>query len=148
MKVSEKRMIAIEIAKQFLGRPYTWGGDDPMRGFDCSGLAVELLKSVGVLPRRGDWTAQMLWNRFDNFGVMVSEPYWGCLVFWKSGGEIIHVEMCLNDELSIGASGGGSKVKTLEDAIKQNAFIKVRPFRSRSGLFGFVDPFLLPRRGA
>lgn len=138
----DNKQIAINIAWKFLGTPYIWGGDDAMGGFDCSGFVIEVLKSVGVLPRRGDWTAQGLWDRLQP-DFQVEKPDEGCLVFWENLAKvrIIHVELCLNNEVSIGASGGGSKTLTLEDAIKQNAFVKVRPFRSRSNIRGFVDPF-------
>ena len=42
----------------------------------------------------------------------------------------------------IGASGGGSKTKTIKDAIKHNAFIKVRPVNSRSGPKAYFDPYI------
>ena len=131
--------IALKVAWSFLGRPYIWGGDDPVKGFDCSGFVIECLKSAGTLPRNGDWTANGLYNLF----VRVKDPYEGCLVFWRktTKGKIIHVELCLNDKFSIGASGGGQHTITEQDAIDQNAYIKVRPFRSRKGVAGFVNPF-------
>ena len=107
--------IAERVAFGFLGKPYFWGGDDPMQGFDCSGFVIEILKSVGKLPRKGDWTAQGLWDLFH--ANHVSEPRNGCLVFWKtSNGRMIHVEYCLDDTFSIGASGGnltGSGANTI-----------------------------------
>ena len=131
--------IAEQVAFGFLGKPYYWGGDDPMQGFDCSGFVIEILKSVGKLPRSGDWTADGLW---DLFPAKRAIPTRGCLVFWKnSSGRMIHVEYCLSDELSIGASGGGSRTTTEQAAINSNAYIKVRPFRSRSNIGGFVDPW-------
>ena len=132
-----ERETALKIAWSFLGRPYIWGGDDPMRGFDCSGFVIECLKSVGKLPQKGDWTANTLFGLFRK----VQDPDLGCLVFWGSP-RIIHVEFCIDDKLSIGASGGGSRTKTEADAISQNAYIKIRPFRSRNGIAGFCDPFL------
>jgi len=42
----------------------------------------------------------------------------------------------------IEAGGGGSKTITKADAIRDNAFIKIRPIYSRKFLWGFVDPFL------
>ena len=143
--------IATKVAWSFLDTPYMWGGDDPMAGLDCSGFCIEILQSVGLLPRSGDWTAQMLYERFvgsPQFYTKNTIPQEGFLVFWHSKDnkdKIIHVEYCLNKELSIGASGGGSKTITVKDAIAQNAYIKVRPFRSRSYIYGFVDPFVQER---
>lgn len=41
-------------ALSLLGVPYRWGGDDPTRGLDCSGLVRHVFKAVGLadLPRR------------------------------------------------------------------------------------------------
>jgi len=129
--------VALKVAWSFIGKPYIWGGDDPVRGFDCSGFAIECLKSGGVLPRSGDWTAHSLWSYFTH----ARDPYEGCLVFWGSP-RVIHVELCLDERFSIGASGGGSKILSEYDAVKQNAYIKVRPFRTRNGIAGFCNPFI------
>lgn len=138
MEKSTQKQIALKVAWSFIGKPYIWGGDDPVKGFDCSGFVIECLKSVGRLPRKGDWTANSLFSMFQRVDDL---PYEGCLVFWKGSERIIHVELCLNDKFSIGASGGGSATMSEADAIKQNAYIKVRPFRTRNGIAGFCDPF-------
>ena len=133
--------ISLRVAWQFLGLPYRWGGDDPMQGFDCSGFIIELLKSTGILSRKMDTTAHGLWMMFANNEVAI--PVEGCLVFWKrSDGRIIHVEMCIDERRSIGASGGGGTTVTIEDAIQKNAYIKIRPFRTRPHIKGFLDPFM------
>ena len=131
--------IATRYAWRFVGRPYRWGGDDPMAGFDCSGLCIEILQSVGILPRRFDTTAHGLFHKFPRAGY--GAP--GCLVFWHGSvkSKIIHVEFCIGDGLAIGASGGGSRTTTTEDAIRQNAFVKIRPVASRDGVAGYADPF-------
>lgn len=43
-------------ALAYLGVPYRYGGDDPSRGFDCSGLVRHVFRdALGVeLPRRSD----------------------------------------------------------------------------------------------
>jgi murein DD-endopeptidase len=137
-----KRDLAIFLAFRFLGLPYRWGGNDPVDGFDCSGLIVELLKSVGVLGRKGDWSSRGLWSGFqDN---VRSHPEAGFLVFYSSKAapdRITHVEMCLDSELAIGASGGGSKTLTEEDAAHMDAYIKVRPIDRGRPIVGYVDPF-------
>jgi len=132
--------IATKIALSFLGRPYVWAGDDPIAGFDCSGFIIEIMKSVGRLPLKGDWKAKHLYKKWEEN--KTSYPYEGCLVFWgKTPEGIYHVEYCINEDLSIGARSGSKKTKTLEDAIKQNAYIMIRPIRSRRP-FAFVDPFM------
>ena len=134
-----KRDFICDLALRWVGKPYLWGGDDPVAGFDCSGLMVELLTSVGKIPRGADLTAEGLRQRF----LAVTQPARGCLVFWGDQQKgATHVELLLDEDLAIGASGGGSKTITLEEAIRTNAFIKVRPWRSREGGIGFRDPFL------
>lgn len=137
------RATALEVAMRYLGIPYRWGGDDPMAGYDCSGFVIEVLKSVGLIARRKDFTAQGLWELFEAQNHKVDEPTSGCLVFWSKlpNTPACHVEICLDTFLAIGASGGGSKTKTTQDAINQNAYIKIRPIGSRQGIKGYMDPF-------
>lgn len=130
-----KREIASRVAWQFVGVPYVWGGDDPS-GFDCSGLVIEILKSVAALPREGDWTADGLYRRFNESETLV--PYEGCLAFWRRAGRMTHVEYCIDRKHTIGASGGGSATTDLATAYAQNAYVKVRPVRPGAT---FCDPF-------
>lgn len=141
------RDFAVWYVGTWLGRWYTWGGDDPS-GFDCSGLIVEVMKATGLLPRKVDYTAEGLRGLCVERGWCVGDEDLqpGCLVFWlaeRDGREVaVHVEMVsLHRDICIGASDGGSKTRTLEDAIKHNAFIKARPWRSREGKRIFADPF-------
>jgi cell wall-associated NlpC family hydrolase len=42
---------AVDLAQQYLGVPYVWGGESPL-GFDCSGLVQHVYGKLGVdLPR-------------------------------------------------------------------------------------------------
>jgi cell wall-associated NlpC family hydrolase len=129
-------------AKVWLRTWYKWGGDDPS-GFDCSGFVIECLKAWGKFPRKADMTADGLKYRFRNQQIQTPVP--GCLVFWLNPqGIAYHVEIAINSWQSIGASGGGSSTLTIEDAIRDNAFIKIRPIDSRqpSGRFLYLDPFM------
>lgn len=147
---ASRREIALYVWEKELGQPYVWGGDDPVEGWDCSGLVIEGLKAAGVLAREGDWTAAMLAQRFPRVtGVGIHNLKPGCLVFWERGERIGHVEIVwvvLNDDsgivevYTIGASGGGSRTRSREGAIRDNAFVKVRP---ATGWVLAVDPFQL-----
>ena len=140
MRNEARRQLVLDIAFSYLGTFYTWGGDSP-NGFDCSGLAIECLKSVGALPRKGDWTAAALWHKFP---IKPANGKAGDLVFWANqpNGKIIHIEIMVNEDLAIGASGGGSRTRTRHDAIKHNAFIKIRPVDSREHIAGFANPYV------
>ena len=85
-----------QYAKKYVGVRYKYAGKNP-KGFDCSGFCIEILKSTGLLPRKGDWTAQNLWDEFKD--KEVAKPYTGCLVFWnnKRKDRIIHVEFAILD---------------------------------------------------
>lgn len=138
----QQRKQALEIAKMLLFRPYIWGGNDPMDGFDCSGLIVEILQSVGALDAEIDLTADDLARQFKQ--TKLTRP--GCLIFydWNLDGKMDHVEFVYNvlpDEkiLTIAASGGDNTIKTTADAMRKNAYIKMRPARPNHAKI--CDPF-------
>lgn len=137
-----KREIALVTLKQSVGIPYKWGGNDPMSGFDCSGLVVEMLQSAGILDRNLDLNAHRLSENFPETEVL--QP--GVLVFydWNNDGIIDHVEVVAfiddsGEAYTIGASGGDSSTTTLNSAITNNAFVKIRPLIGGYKLA--VDPF-------
>jgi hypothetical protein len=133
-----QRAIAFYIWERCLLQPYRWGGDDPIWGFDCSGLVIEGLKGANKFHRDKDATAAGLATMY--LPAPVLRP--GCLLFW--GNPIIHVEVVWQivggQPYTIGASGGGSSTRTQEDAARFNAYVKIRP--ARPGWVRAVDPFL------
>ena len=110
-------------------------------GFDCSGLSVEMLKATGLIERGSDYTAHGLYKLFK--AKEVSEPYEGCLIFWGDPKrKIYHVEIAIDEIHAVGASGGVSRTITMKDAIRHNAFVKVRPIsKGRKKPCAYVDPF-------
>lgn len=134
-----RRFWFISVVRSHLNRWYIWGGDSPL-GFDCSGLVVEGMRSVGLLPLAVDMGADGFWNNLKD--KETSEPIAGCLAFWfDKTGLATHVAVCLDGQYCITADGGSNKVKTVEDAMKYNAFIKIRRIDHRTSSPRFVDPF-------
>jgi hypothetical protein len=116
-----------------------------MEGWDCSGLVIEGLRSVGILPKDGDWTADSLLNVVfkDKPRLNGDELKPGCLVFFANqDGHIFHVEIVLDivqgRTLTIGAAGGGHTTTNEEVAEAQNAYVKIRP---RDNWTYALDPF-------
>ena len=148
MPPSDLHLSASRYCELWIGTFYKWGGDDPS-GFDCSGIIHEVLQAFGYEKRGFDCKAHDLYLRFkDN---KVEDNYFeGCLVFWFVDGKAIHVEMITEKVfiengkslvITTGASGGGSKTTSKENAILHNAYIKKNVIDYRGLNFKVVDPF-------
>jgi len=107
----------------FLNLPYIWGGSD-FAGLDCSGSVIEGLKAVGAMKSHEDTTANGLWNKYKVNEVQIAQE--GDLAFYFTGDVATHVVVCLDDKYCITADGGDSTTLTVQDAIEQDAFIKIR----------------------
>lgn len=131
--------LLIAYALQFVGVSYKWGGENPMSGYDCSGFVQEILKSAGVAPPT-DLTAQGLFNYFDKIG-QIGNLSAGSLVFYgKSATQVTHVGFAIDGYRMIEATGGGPSVVTRDQADKSNAFIRVRPIKSRADYVCAIKP--------
>jgi len=139
IKAAYLRELAVRYAWTWIGTPYKWGGDD-FSSFDCSGFIVEVLQMVGKLQAR-DYSAHDLYTLFKPN--VVALGYAGCLAFWlNDAGRAVHVMLMVDNGHVIGAAGGGSGTITEEDAIRQNAFVKMRNINYRKANYKIVDPFL------
>lgn len=138
LEAAQKRFL--QVIESLLHTPYLWGGDDPT-GFDCSGLVVEGLKSAGLIGLREDFSAEGLWQHFRSGNESIT-PGVGFLAFWfEPRGIANHVAVCLDQYHCITADGGGSRVKSIEDAIRYNAYIKIRPIKHRKTDPKFLNIF-------
>jgi cell wall-associated NlpC family hydrolase len=137
-----ERSLLVRYALSLLGTPYRWGGENPIGGFDCSGLVQEILRSVGMDPP-GDQSAQALFEHFvktSSRGDLAE----GALAFYGSSiTKINHVAFMIDSFRVIEAGGGGSKTLTKEDANLQNAFIRIRPVKHRADFLTTLMPTYL-----
>ena len=122
IKLHEMRNEFVSYLERLLLMPYTWGGDDPAQGFDCSGIINEALQAVGMTDHKSDHTADGLMRLF--LGKIVPTPDGikaGCLVFYLKGGDdaghaiAVHVEAFVNGWQVIGAIGGDRPGTTVEE---------------------------------
>ena len=139
-----KRKVAIEHGKRFIGKPYYWGGQGPM-GLDCSGLMVEICRATKVIGRKSDYTASQLYQLFQHKIIHRTLAGPGMMAFFGTDTEhITHVGMVvevLEDStvLVLEAAGGERGMDTPEEAQKRDAMVTIRPMRS--DLVAVVDPF-------
>lgn len=129
---------------RFLNIPYRWGGDDPMKGYDCSGFVQDALAAIGMDPA-GDQTAQALHDYFDKLHRPGLSASTGSLSFYgKDFNSIIHIAIHLDGQTVIEAGGGGSRTNSAEDAANQNAFIRLRPYKYRKDYLTTLTPRNIP----
>ena len=140
---------AVHYAEGFISTPYHFGddetrGDDPVGGFDCSGLVCEVLRSVGKIKNTERLSAQGLFYRFyRDYNYVEDSPACGVLAFYGKGvDQITHVAICKNKTTIIEAGGGARTTKSESDAARRNAFVRERPVAYRSDLVGLADPFM------
>lgn len=123
-----------------LNLPYRWGGDNPLTGFDCSGLAQWALNSCGIDPP-GDQTAQALYDYFRDRGNHAPRSMVGTLVFYgKDHKSITHVAVMLNQFQVIEAGGGDSKTITRENAAARGACVRIRHADARTDIVARIKP--------
>lgn len=122
------REYIIALALKFQGTPYIWGGSVPYIGFDCSGFVVWILQVFGILPS-GDWTADGLGRVFPH----TESPEKGDLCLYGTKDRLTHVMFYVDDDMCVGASGGGSETTSVEIARARGAQVKVKkPVKYRS----------------
>jgi cell wall-associated NlpC family hydrolase len=96
---------AVQIAKNYLGVPYRWGGTDPSSGLDCSGLTQLVFKQVGVqLPRTSAAQAKA---GTPVASLSAAQP--GDLVFF--GSPVDHVGIYVGDGKMLEAPHTGARVR-------------------------------------
>ena len=90
------------IADQFLGWGYVWGGNNPSTGFDCSGLTQYIMSQIGISIAR---TAS---DQYANSRhISAGQAQKGDLVYFCEGGSVIHAGLYIGNGLMIDAQVAG-----------------------------------------
>jgi len=102
--------------------PYLWGGKDPARGLDCSGLVTAGLHALGGPDWRQTHSSARLFDELE----VTEKPAPGDLAFYGPPHRITHVMVVVGDGRVMGAAGGGSGTTSLEIARRQGARVKFK----------------------
>jgi len=129
------------VALSYLNVRYRYGGQSPLSGMDCSGLVIEILRSVGMQPPR-DMTAQDLYYHFSKKRRRVPDAQgFGALAFFgRKYDHISHVGFCMDEMRMLEASGGNRHTLTLEDAAIKDARVKIGMIDHRADLIEIIMP--------
>lgn len=137
----EMKELTYDLIRSFLNKPYIWVGKNPVVGMDCSGLVCELLQSTGILKNNEEYNAQTLYAKFMGDSIHQDLPEFGSLIFFgKDFQDISHVGFGLNNMQMIEAGGGTEITTDPSVAVRQNAFVKIRPFNHRKDFLGILKP--------
>ena len=105
---------AVALAMQYIGIAYTYGGESPGSGFDCSGLIKYVYAQLGVdLPHS---SSSMVAS-----GYQVASPIPGDIV-WTQG----HVSLYAGDGMVVEAANYGTPVR--HTAQWQDYAVYIRPY--------------------
>lgn len=108
--------LIVNEAKKYIGVPYVWGGDNPSKGFDCSGYVQWVInESINILLPRTSYQQSLFLSEHKrtNFEKIIPGDI---LFFNTSGKEISHVGIAVGDNKFIHAPNKKSNIKidTLE----------------------------------
>ena len=113
---------AVNLAYDYLGVPYVWGGTSP-KGFDCSGFTQYVYKQLGITLNRT--AAQQLEN-----GTSVTNLQTGDLVFftntYATSAAASHVGIYIGNNQFIHAANGGVKITSLDHEYYAPRYIGAR----------------------
>ena len=96
-------------ADQYVGVPYTWGGNSPERGFDCSGFTRFVFGKQGIqLPRTSREQARAGLGVALDFGALLPGDI---MLFAEPGEAISHVAIYVGSGEIIHSSSAGRGVR-------------------------------------
>lgn len=115
------RTAIVSDAKQYIGLPYVWGGEDLTRGVDCSGLVQSVYAQFGInLPRTADEQSH------SGVATSISNLTMGDLVAWQGGWRgpdyVGHIAIYLGNGQILEAPYTGATVRVRDLRPDENVF--------------------------
>lgn len=93
------------LAERMIGTPYRYGGEDPVGGFDCSGLVHYTHRAVGIsVPR----VSRDQYQRARKIPLTAAEP--GDIIFFSDAVKLSHVAIYLGNGRFVHAPSSGKTV--------------------------------------
>lgn len=135
----------IILSMQHIGIPYLWGGKDPRKGLDCSGMAEICLRILGIDPK-GVQNSQMLYDYFILHGRSMNRvdgdqiDLGDLMFFGKSGNHISHVGVYIGLNMYLESAGGDHTTTSMSEAVRRQAFVKLSPVDHRKDLVSIIRP--------
>ncbi|NBD09256.1 C40 family peptidase [Corallococcus silvisoli] len=129
MAITSQRAAFLQLVLSQMHEPYRWGAKgqraspDGPRIFDCSGLVTWAFHQVGGKDWRATHNTDRLWAECAPVA-RAADLLPGDLVLYGRAGDPDHVMVHMGAGVVVGASGGGSKTLTLEDAARVDAKVK------------------------
>lgn len=118
-----KGSLVAELALEYVGYDYVYGGRDPSTGFDCSGFVYYIYKQFGYTLEPG---AKNQWSKLDT-SINRKDLLPGDLIFFSDNGSysgIFHVGIYIGDDQVVHAAtyGEGVKVSDLSTSWYANRY--------------------------
>lgn len=104
-------------AKQYLGVKYTWGGNSPMTGWDCSGFVNYILGGEQVTGGRN---TDVQWKSSAGTKIDKKNLQPGDVLYFGSNGVSDHVAIYIGDGNMIHAANG--KLGTIKQSFENSAY--------------------------
>jgi cell wall-associated NlpC family hydrolase len=116
----------VNMARQYLGTPYLWGGADPRKGFDCSGFVQYLYSQAGVAIGRTTYDQVKQGQAVREVPNLMP----GDAVFFSSNGDVHHEGLYIGGGQFIHAPHTGDvvKISSLSEPYYASQFVGGRRF--------------------
>lgn len=126
----------VQAGLQAIGTPYSWGGDDPLDGFDCSGLVLFVYREIAGMDMPRTSRAQRSAGK--NVARTRLKP--GDLVFFATRGRGVtsHVGIYIGQGQFVHAPSRGAKVRVdrLDNTYWSKRYLGARGYLDEDTLNG------------